>query len=107
MLEYLQGISTWVWTLIIFAVFLVYYIFRNIRAYNKNRDAILGFQNKLEVGSRVILNSGVHGTIKEINKRVAIVQIAPKVDITVERFSISTFEKAEVKEEVKEEKTTE
>ena len=101
MLEFLQGIQTWIWTLIIFAVFLVYYIFRNIKAYNKNRDAILDFQNKLEVGSRVILSSGVHGTVKDINKKVAIVEIAPKVDVTVERFSISAFEKAVVKEEEK------
>jgi len=100
MLEFLQGIDTWIWTLIIFVAFLAYYVFRNIRSYNKNRDAILGFQNKLEVGSRIILSSGIHGTIKDLNKKTAIIEIAPKVIITAERFSISAFEKAEVKEEV-------
>ena len=103
MLEFLKSIDSWVWIMIIMVLYVGFYIYRNVTNYKKNRDAILEFQNKLEVGSRVVLNSGIHATVKELTKQTAVVEIADKIDIQVERFSIATFEKAVAAEEEKSE----
>lgn len=95
MLELLQKVPSWIWSVAILIVFMGYYVYRNVKTYNKNRDALLEFQNKLEVGNRVIMSSGIHGTVKQITKHTITVEIAPKTDILVERFSVSTLEKAE------------
>lgn len=103
MLEFLKSVDSWVWIGVILVVYMAFYLYRNVSNYNKNRNAILEFQNKLEVGSRVILNSGIHATIKELTKQTAIVEIAPNLEILVERFSIAALEKAVTLEDNKEE----
>lgn len=93
MLEFLKSIDSWVWIVVVMVLYLGFYLYRNIKTYNKNRTKILDFQNALDVGSRVVLNSGIHATIKELNRKTAIVEIAPKIEILIERFSIAALEK--------------
>lgn len=101
MLEFLRSVDSWIWIVVILVLYMGFYIYRNVANYNKNRNAILDFQNKLEIGSRVVLSSGIHATVKEMNKQTATVEIAPKLEIIVERFSIVAFEKAVTLEEEK------
>ena len=75
MLEFLKSVDSWVWIGVILVVYMAFYLYRNVSNYNKNRNAILEFQNKLEVGSRVILNSGIHATIKELTKQPQSVEV--------------------------------
>jgi len=93
MLEFLKTIPSWVWIAAILVLYMAFYIYRNVSNYNKNRNTILEFQNKLDVGSRVVLSSGIHATIKELTRQTAVVEIAPKLEILVERFSIAALEK--------------
>ncbi len=107
MSEFFKSVDSWIWIVVILVIYMAFYIFRNISSYNKNRNAILEFQNSLQVGSRVVLSSGIHATIKELTRQTAVVEIAPKIEILVERFSIATLEKTVLLEDNTEEENKE
>lgn len=74
--------------LLILAVILFFY-FLMIRPMRKQVAAQTALRNSLEVGSRVQLSSGIFGTIKHLGDRQAIIELAPGVEITVLKQSIS------------------
>ena len=47
--------------------------------------------SKLEVGHQVLLSNGFYGKVIELNKEVAMVEIAPKVTVKVSRFAIQSI----------------
>jgi preprotein translocase subunit YajC len=65
----------------------------------KQRQQLMDFQNSLKPGDQIVLNSGIHGTIAEINDLTAKIEIAENTVITVERYSISRFETPKAVEE--------
>ena len=58
----------------------------------KQRQQLMDFQNSLKPGDQIVLTSGIHGTITEINDLTAKIEVAENTVITVERYSISRFE---------------
>lgn len=46
---------------------------------------------KLEVGNQVLLANGFYGKVSDLKKDVAMVEIAPKVNVKVSRFAIQSI----------------
>ncbi|MCL1922414.1 MAG: preprotein translocase subunit YajC [Propionibacteriaceae bacterium] len=45
-------------------------------------------QDSLEIGNRVLLGSGVFGTIRHLGQRQIVIEVSPGVDLTVLRNSV-------------------
>ena len=68
------------------AMFAIMYFFM-IRPQQKRQKEIRSFQNSLQIGSKVVTGSGVHGEVKKIDPAdpVAEVEIAKGVVIKIEK----------------------
>lgn len=81
----------YVWIIfIVWAAYELLHYIMQVQQYKKARTKADEFQKSLKVGDPVILSSGVHGTIEELNPATAVIRIADHVAITVERFAITT-----------------
>jgi len=75
---------------VVIVVFIfVYQIFGSIRNYKKGKAKFDQLQSLLEVGKEIVLSSGVHGVIKEMNGKVLSVKIADNVVVKVEKGYVS------------------
>ncbi len=74
----------WIMLLIFFAIM---YFFM-IRPQNKKQKEIQRFRSSLEIGQKVVTAGGIHGTIKEIQDTLVILEIARDTRITIEKSSI-------------------
>ncbi|WP_370619527.1 preprotein translocase subunit YajC [Mumia sp. Pv 4-285] len=63
---------------------LVFYLFI-IRPQGKRRREFLDMQGKTTVGSRVMLTSGIFGTVNALNDETLTLEIAPGVEIEAHR----------------------
>ena len=72
--------------LMIVALFAIMYFFM-IRPQQKRQKEIQNFRNNLTVGTRVVTNGGIYGTIKDLNEGESYVtiEIAKGVTIQVDR----------------------
>lgn len=81
-----SGIST----LIMFGsiIFIFYFmIYRPQRKRQKDRDALVSNMSK---GDKVILSSGMHGTIASIEDNAILVQVAENTKIRFEKSAVTT-----------------
>lgn len=76
----------------IIAIFAIFYLLM-IRPASKRQKAMREMQNNLEVGERVLTQSGMFGTIVRFEDDLVIVEIAPGVEVTVIRPAIAGLAK--------------
>ena len=76
--------NMWIMLIVFFAIM---YFFM-IRPQQKKQKAIQRFRAGLEIGQQVITAGGIHGTIKEVNSNLIVLEIAKDVRITIEISSI-------------------
>jgi len=62
--------------------------FLMIRPAKKQQQKQQALMNSLEPGSRVMLGSGIYGTIRHLGDKQAVIEISPGVDLTVLRAAI-------------------
>jgi preprotein translocase subunit YajC len=62
--------------------------FLMIRPGRKQQQKQRDMMAALQVGSRVMLGSGIYGTIRHLGEKQAIIEISPGVDLTVMRAAI-------------------
>lgn len=67
-------------------------IIRPMRARQKQFAALREMQNALQVGARVMISSGIHGTIRELDEETVGLEVAPGVVITVARAAVAELE---------------
>src|SRR3712207_4938336 len=75
-------------TLIMIALMVFAFYFLILRPQKKRQQAIANTLNSLEPGSRVLLGSGLFGTIISIGDRQAVLEISPGVELTVLKQAI-------------------
>jgi preprotein translocase subunit YajC len=63
---------------------LVFYFFI-IRPQSKRRREFVDMQQKVVLGSRVMITSGLFGTVKDLGDETMTLEIAPGVDVEVHR----------------------
>jgi len=71
--------------LIVIVVAMYFLMIRPARKQQQKQQAIM---NALEVGSRVMLGSGIYGTIRHLGEKQAVIEISPGVDLTILRAAI-------------------
>ena len=76
-------------SLIMIALLVVGFYFLILRPQKRRQQAIQKTLRELEPGTRVLLNSGLFGTITAIGDRQTVVEIAPGVEITVLKQAIA------------------
>ena len=62
--------------------------FLMIRPARKQQAKQQEIMNSLAVGSRVMLGSGIYGTIRHLGEKQAVIEISPGVDLTIVRAAI-------------------
>ncbi|MDQ2689360.1 MAG: preprotein translocase subunit YajC [Chloroflexota bacterium] len=67
-------------------------IVRPMRARQKQFAALREMQNALQIGSRVMISSGIHGTIRELEEDTVGLEVSPGVVITVARAAVAEIE---------------
>ena len=75
-------------TLIMIALMVFAFYFLILRPQKKRQQAIQNTLNSLEPGSRVLLGSGLFGTIVSLGDRQAVLEISPGVELTVLKQAI-------------------
>ena len=67
-------------------MFVIMYFFM-IKPQKKRQKEIQEFRNKLEIGSRVVTNGGIYGTVKNLNEGESYItiEVSKGVDIQVDR----------------------
>jgi preprotein translocase subunit YajC len=75
-------------TLIMIALMVFAFYFLILRPQKKRQQAIQATLNSLQPGSRVLLGSGIFGTIVSIGDRQAVLETSPGVELTVLKQAI-------------------
>ena len=75
-------------TLVMIALMVFAFYFLILRPQKKRQQAIQATLNSLTPGSRVLLGSGLFGTIVSIGDRQAVLEISPGVQLTVLKQAI-------------------
>ena len=67
-------------------MFVIMYFFM-IKPQKKRQKEIQEFRNKLEIGSRVVTNGGIYGTVKNLNEGESYItiEVSKGVEIQVDR----------------------
>ncbi|MDR0960294.1 MAG: preprotein translocase subunit YajC [Propionibacteriaceae bacterium] len=77
---------------LIFLLIIIGVIFMMSRSMKKQQQRIKDAQdelnNSMEPGKRVMLTSGIYGTIRHLGENQIILEISPGVDLTVSRIAI-------------------
>ena len=76
-------------TLIMIALMVVAFYFLIMRPQRKRQQAIQKTMNELTPGTRVLLNSGIFGTVLAVGDRQALIELAPGVELTVLKQAIA------------------
>ncbi len=63
-----------------------------VRPASRRHRAVAQFQADLQTGQRVILTSGIYGTVRSLEADRARVEIAPNTEIEIARAAIGAFE---------------
>lgn len=78
-------------TLIQLALILLIFYFLLIRPQQKRNKAHQDMVAALKVGDKVMTNGGVYGTVTKVNGTELSLEIAPDVNIKIERMAISSL----------------
>lgn len=81
--------------LILLLVFMVFFWFAIIRPARKQAINQATMQSNLEEGSRVMLASGLFGTVRHIGDRQVIMELCPGTEVTVSKQAISKIVRPE------------
>ena len=76
-----------------------------IRPQSRRQRELRHMQATLEVGERVMLTSGVYGTLREVGDQTVAVEIADGVTITVARAAVGQVVERDRPEEVRPDET--
>ncbi|MDR1448616.1 MAG: preprotein translocase subunit YajC [Propionibacteriaceae bacterium] len=85
-------------TILMVAVLVAAMYFIMIRPAKKQQAAKQKLMDSLGVGSRVMLTSGIYGTIRHLGDKQAIIEISPGVDLTVVRAAVAKVTSSEEEE---------
>jgi len=79
---------SWTTILIYIAIFAVLIYFLMIRPNKKRQDEQRKMMDAMKPGSRVMLTSGIFGTLQAVGEKQMVVELAPGVAITVVKQAI-------------------
>ena len=81
--------------LAVMALVLYLFILRPTRERQKQFAALRAMQEALQPGTRVMISSGIHGTIHHVAEETVGLEVAPGVVVTVARAAVAEIEDPE------------
>ena len=79
------------WTLLLIfvgmGVIMYFFMIRPARKQQRKQQEIM---DSLDIGSRVMLGSGIYATIRHLGEKQAVIEVSPGVDMTILRAAIRT-----------------
>lgn len=102
-------------TILLIALMVVAFYFLLLRPQKKRQQAQQKTQNEIQPGTRVLLGSGIFGTVVSVGTKQAVLETSPGVQVTVLKQAIARVvqpgdeydEPADVEEEVEEDSVIE
>lgn len=76
-------------TLIMFGAIIVIFYFLLIRPQQKRQKEHQKMLESIKKGDKVVTNSGIHGTVKDLDDKTMLLQIADNVQVRFERSAIA------------------
>jgi preprotein translocase subunit YajC len=80
-------------TIIMFALIIAIFYFMIIRPQSKRQKEREALLSSVKKGDKIITAGGLHGEVVGLNEKTALVEIAEKVKVTIERNSIAVVNK--------------
>ncbi len=77
-------------TIAIYAVIIVVFYAVLLLPQQRRQKAAKALLDAVQVGDEVVLASGIHGFVSELEDNVAWIEVAPDVDLKVSRSSIAS-----------------
>lgn len=84
--------------LALLAVVFFILIIRPMRARQRQYAALRSMQDALQPGAKVMISSGIHGTIHHLDETTVGLEVAPGVVVTVARGAVAEIEGDETTE---------
>ena len=78
----------WILLILTIAIFLVMNYKRNMNYLKKEKEKADARSARVKVGSKVILDSGMHGIVRGISDKTLTIEIAPKTLVEFERYGV-------------------
>lgn len=78
----------WILLILAIAIFLVMNYKRNMNYLKKEKEKADARSARVKVGSKVILDSGMHGIVRGISDKTLTIEIAPKTLVEFERYGV-------------------
>ncbi|RYC13834.1 preprotein translocase subunit YajC [Nocardioides zhouii] len=66
--------------------------FMVVRPQQRRQKAVVALQESIEVGQRVMMTSGVYGTVRSLDDERARLEIAPGTEIEIARAAIAKLD---------------
>lgn len=89
-----------------FILIFVLFWFLIIRPQRKREREHQSMLNSLQTGDRVVTSSGMFGDVAEVTPQTVVIEIAPKVKVTMQRQAISTIATRETRNSASSSSTT-
>ena len=83
----MDGMFQLVAIFVIMGAIMYFFMIRPARKQQRKQQDMM---SALEVGSRVMLGSGIYATVRHLGEKQAVVEISPGVDLTILRAAIRT-----------------
>lgn len=88
MIAWFATLPDWIKFTLILVIFFAIYMVYTVMHYNRVKKQILQMQNELKTGDRIMTQFGLYGTLTAIGKSTARLELAPGLEIVIDRFSI-------------------
>lgn len=76
---------------LLLAVVFYLLIFRPMRARQKEFAALKELQDSVQPGAKIMMASGIFGTVREVNKEEIVLEIAPNTNIVIARGAVAVI----------------
>lgn len=89
-MEFLQVIGKY-WYVFLILAFLLWFTLRYSKAkamMAKEKEKVQERTTKIALGTKVILDSGMHGIVRGITEKTYVIEIAPKVLVEFEKYGV-------------------
>ncbi len=77
-------------TMVMFGAMIVVFYFFIIRPQSKRQKDLQALTDGLKQGDKVLLSSGIHGSVSSVDEKSVMVVIADNVKVRVEKSAIAT-----------------
>ena len=81
--------SSFISTLVMFALIFVIFYFMIIRPQQKRKKERQSMLNAVKKGDKIVTSGGIHGTVVGLDEKTLLIQIADNVKVKIDRSAVA------------------